>query len=153
MHPSCLAVVSSSLQNKAEFQQGDKEMLKRRSGQSLWVCLCSYRGLEGIPESVPYPISARYERHRWEHLEGRGRSQSLVLLQDLHSLLPVICPWVPALLLSMPCASISSFLGVGLLCSIPGLVYGKGRSECFSWGQDLSDLVWLHLYKVAACLF
>lgn len=37
-YPSCLAVVSSSLQNKAEFQQEDKEMLEGRLGQGLSVC-------------------------------------------------------------------------------------------------------------------
>lgn len=34
-YPSHLAVVSSSLQSKAEFHQEDKEMLEGRIGQGL----------------------------------------------------------------------------------------------------------------------
>lgn len=93
-----------------------------------------------------------YERHRWEHLEGR--SPCLVLLGDLHSLLPVTCSWVPALLLSMPCASISTFPGLGpsLLHSQAGVWKGEEQvlllragpftswSAAYVWSGSLSFL-------------
>lgn len=92
-----------------------------------------------------------YERHRWEHLEGK--SPCLVLLGDLHSLLQLHAPEFLHYCSPCPVPASALSLGLGLLCSIPRLVYGKGRSKCFSWGQDLSRLDLLLLYEVAACLF
>lgn len=127
-YPSCLAVVSSSLQNKAEFQQEDKEMLEGRSGQGLWVraLMEDWKELQSL---FFIPCSGRYERHRWEHLEGSGRSQNSVwfYLRTCIPLLPVTFLWVPALLFSVPCASVSAFPGVGaaLLHSQAGVWKGE----------------------------
>lgn len=110
MYPPCLAGWLLSLplcRTRLGFNKETKKCWKEDEGRA------SEFGLLGKVERnyslFLTPCSARYERHRWEHLGGSGRSQSLVLLGHLHSLLPVLCPWVPALLLSVPCASISTF--------------------------------------------
>lgn len=147
-----------SAEQLLSYQQEGKEMLEGRLRQGLWVCACleSWKELHSL---FLIPCSGlQYRRHGGESLEGSGRSNNSIwfclAICIPCSWLPIISPWVCASLLSAPYESVSSFFGVGVtLCSVPRLVYGKGRKRWFSWGQDLSDLVLLLLLEVAGCLF
>lgn len=151
---SSLSLCSTTLELPTRGQRNARR--KIRAGP---LSLCLSGELKGIRQSVSYPMLWLTVQKAWgKSLEGSGRSNNSIwfcLLTCIPcSWLPIISPWVCASLLSVPYESVSSFFGVGVaLCSVPRLVYGRGRKRWFSWGQDLSDLVLLLPYEVAGCLF
>lgn len=137
------------------YQQGGKETLQGRSGHGLWVCarLAGWKELQSL---FLIPCSGLgYKRQGWECLEGSGRSDNSIWF-CLVTCIP--CSWLPIISLCGTAlralgAALALFFGVGVTLWVPRLVYGKRRNKCFSWGQDLSDLVFSLPYEVAGCLF